>query len=143
MRPLQQHFVVVGFAFTILLTPVRIHASEPSPRSAAQIETVAYVPNKLGAVFETMNVCAGPTPAGWIKINDQWNPTSCGNPSSGYNVMTISRLASLPIGTNLTACAGQSVPSGWILVGYSHNPMTCGHPNDGAAQNVMQIRRVS
>lgn len=143
MRSAQHYFVLVGFAFAILLSPVRIHALETSPLSAAQIKSIAYMPHKLATVFETMNVCAGPTPAGWIKINDQWNPTSCGNPSVGYNVMTITRLASLPVGTNLTACAGQSGPSGWILVGYSHNPMTCGHPTDGAAQNVMQIRRVS
>jgi hypothetical protein len=35
-------------------------------------------PLRLAEIADTESVCAGEVPSGWIKVNDAWNPTSCG-----------------------------------------------------------------
>ena len=99
-------------------------------------------PLSLGAVLTTQNVCAGSVPSGWIKINDAWNPTVCGNPATiSYNVLTIQKLSDQPPGTVIHACKGP-VPPGWDIVGSAWNPTVCGHPT-ASQPNVMAIKRIN
>jgi len=110
---------------------------EPQPRDAEAL----LVPLALGTILQTQNVCAGSLPPGWIKINDAWNPTVCGNPGSvDYNVWTIQRITDQPKGAIIYACSA-AVPAGWAIVGTSWNPTVCGHPNSKRS-NVMAIKRL-
>jgi hypothetical protein len=35
-----------------------------------------------------MTVCSsGPTPGGWVEVNNHWNPTRCGHPATIVNNM--------------------------------------------------------
>ena len=62
-------------------------------------------------------------PAGWIKTNDSWNPTSCGNPSEiTYNVCTITQYANLPLDSQLTVCADAPGPNGWVVTNTAWDP---------------------
>jgi hypothetical protein len=110
---------------------------EPQPSEAPKL-----APLSLGAIVKTQNVCAGPVPPGWIKINDAWNPTVCGNPATiAYNVWSIQQLDDHPIGAVIQACKG-AVPSGWAVVGTDWNPTVCGHPA-AKQSNVMVIKRLN
>jgi hypothetical protein len=98
--------------------------------------------SSASVVYESQTVCANQTVAGWIKTNDSWNPTTCGNPSSIiYNVWTIERYDNMAIGSVMTACTG-AVPGGWAMINSSWNPTTCGHPTS-IMNNVMTIKRLS
>jgi hypothetical protein len=109
--------------------------SEPQP-------SPALAPLVLDAIVRTQNVCPGSVPAGWIKINDAWNPTVCGNPRTIiYNVWTIQQLSDQPIGAVIHACKAE-VPSGWAMVGTGWNPTVCGHPGTNQP-NVMAIKRLN
>jgi hypothetical protein len=91
---------------------------------------------------QIQTICAGPIPAGWLKTNDAWSPTSCGNPTMiTYNVWTIERYDNKPIGAIMTVC-NQTVPSGWATINTSWNPLTCGHPTSNV-KNVIQIKRLN
>lgn len=93
---------------------------------------------------DAIDVCAGsPIPHGYIKTNDHWDPTKCGNPSSIVpNVWTLTRYIDKPVGTTLEVCAGASAPPGWVVVGTRWNPTACGQPSD-IVDNVQQIQRVN
>ncbi len=97
---------------------------------------------RLAEVADTESVCAGEVPSGWIKVNDAWNPTSCGNPTRvTYNVWTIAQYTEKPIGSVMVVCYGPA-PSGWVIVGTVWNPTACGHPTTNQ-KNVMTIKRLS
>jgi hypothetical protein len=99
-------------------------------------------PSDVGVIRPTQTVCAGQLPAGWIKINDSWNPTSCGNPTSiTYNVWQIERYDDKPVGASMTACFA-TVPAGWAMTSSWWNPTTCGHPTS-ITNNVMSIKRLN
>jgi hypothetical protein len=99
-------------------------------------------PLSLETILQTQNVCAGSLPPGWIKINDAWNPTVCGNPTRiAYNIWTIQRFMDQPLGAVIHACRG-AVPSGWAMVGTLWNPTVCGHPTTNQP-NVMAIKRLN
>jgi hypothetical protein len=118
-------------------------AKVPSPgqRGPQPVEVPTPAPLALGAILTTQNVCAGSAASGWIKINDAWNPTVCGNPTIiTYNVWTLQQLSDQPVGAVIHACKG-AVPSGWTLVGTSWNPTVCGHPATNQS-NVMVIKRL-
>jgi hypothetical protein len=121
-------------AKTELTEPYR----ETQPSDAAPL---TQAPLSLGAILQTQNVCAGSLPPGWIKINDAWNPTVCGNPTRiAYNVWTIQQFTDQPRGAIIQACSA-AVPSGWALVGTTWNPTVCGHPMSKQS-NVMAIKRL-
>ena len=122
--------------------PPEAKAPLPEHREPQPIEAPTLPPLSLGAILSTQNVCAGSVASGWIKINDAWNPTVCGNPAtSTYNVWTIQQLSDQPLGAVIHACKG-TAPLGWAIVGTTWNPTVCGHP--GANQsNVMAIKRVN
>jgi hypothetical protein len=104
--------------------------------------TLPLAPLSLEMTLQTQNVCAGSVPPGWIKINDAWNPTVCGKPTSiAYNVWTIQRFTDLPMGAIIHACRG-AVPLGWAMVGTLWNPTVCGHPSANQP-NVMAIKRLN
>jgi hypothetical protein len=99
-------------------------------------------PLRLSEIAQTESVCTGQVPSGWIKVDDAWNPTSCGNPTSRtYNVWMIAQYSEKPIGSVMLACNGPA-PSGWVIVGTAWNPTTCGHPIANQ-QNVMTIKRLN
>jgi hypothetical protein len=111
---------------------------EAQPTDAAPL---TQAPLSLGTLLQTQYVCAGSLPPGWIKINDAWNPTVCGNPTRiAYNVWTIQQFADQPRGAIIHACSA-AVPSGWALVGTTWNPTVCGHPMSKQS-NVMAIKRL-
>jgi len=92
----------------------------------------------------TQDICAGtPVPPGWIKTNDSWSPTTCGNPTEiTYNVWTITEYADLPAGSELTVCADAPVPTGWVVTNTSWDPTRCGHPSN-ITNNIKTIKRIS
>src|SRR5205085_2806861 len=65
------------------------------------------VANKVDNKFQVVKICATVAiPYGWIKVNDEWNPNECGNPSSKtYNVISILRYDILPVGSIIDVCA--------------------------------------
>jgi len=99
-------------------------------------------PLRLAEMVDTESVCAGQLPSGWIKVDDAWNPTTCGNPTrKTYNVWMIEQLTDKPIGFVMLACNGPA-PSGWVIVGTAWNPTACGRPITNQ-KNVMTIKRLS
>jgi hypothetical protein len=114
----------------------------PSSSSPQAAPTPPLAPLSLETILQTQNVCAGSLPPGWIKINDAWNPTVCGNPARiAYNIWTIQRLTDQPMDAVIHACKG-AVPSGWAIVGTLWNPTVCGHPTTNQP-NVMAIKRLN
>ncbi len=101
-------------------------------------------PLPLEEIRESMDICCGSAvPGGWIKTNDHWNPTICGNPGRiVYNVCTISRYDNKPIGARMTVCASAPTPPGWVIVDKFWNPTKCGHPRY-ISNNMKVIKRVS
>lgn len=93
----------------------------------------------------TQDICAGsPVPNGWIKTNDSWNPTTCGNPTQiTPNVWTITQYVNLSLESELTVCAEAAVPSGWVVIDTTWDPTRCGQPNNNSVHNVKTIKRVS
>ena len=103
---------------------------------------LAAKPLRLAETAEIESVCAGEISAGWIKVNDAWNPTTCGNPTRvTYNVWMIARYDEKPVGSVMAACNGPA-PSGWVIVGTAWNPIACGHPATHQ-NNMMTIKRLN
>lgn len=114
-------------------SPIRVEA-ESEQETGAITTIVPY--------FGTQDVCAGNVPPGWIVVNDRWDPTSCGSPSTiTYNVWTITRYDNEPIGAVMRACTGV-VPGGWVVVNFQWDPTACGHPSS-ISDNVMTIQRLN
>jgi hypothetical protein len=103
----------------------------------------ALEPTTLNISFEWKEICGGsPVPAGWIKVNDRWDPTICGRPTGIFNnVWAIQRYDNQPVGTFMTVCAQAPTPSGWVVVATRWDPTSCGHPS-WIYQNMKQIKRV-
>jgi hypothetical protein len=132
--------VTAGAAISLPPSPSPSPASPSSPPQAAPTPPPAPLP--LETILQTQNVCAGSVPPGWIKINDAWNPTVCGNPARiAYNVWTIQRFNDQPVGAVIHACKA-AVPAGWAIVGTLWNPTVCGHPGTNQL-NVMAIKRLN
>ena len=130
-----------GVAASLPATPPDAKAPPSEHRAPQANEAPPLAPLSLGAILRTQNVCAGSVPTGWIKINDAWNPTVCGNPATmAYNVWTLQQLSDQPVGTVIHACKAP-VPSGWSLVGTAWNPTVCGHPATNQS-NVIVIQRL-
>jgi hypothetical protein len=115
---------------------------QPRDRGPGEAPAQPLAPLLLETILQTQNVCAGSVPPGWIKVNDAWNPTVCGNPARiAYNVWTVQRITDQPMGAVIHACKG-AVPSGWAMVGTLWNPTVCGHPTTNQP-NVMAIQRLN
>jgi hypothetical protein len=115
---------------------------QPGESTSSEPPALLLAPLSLETILQTQNVCAGSLPPGWIKINDAWNPTVCGNPTRiAYNVWTIQRFTDQPMGAVIHACRG-AVPTGWAIVGTLWNPTVCGHPATNQP-NVMAIKRLN
>ena len=106
-----------------------------------------YNPGPTGGPDETRESCCSETPApGFVKVNDDWNPNKCGNPSSiTRNVCFFQRYDNKPVGTTLNVCSSATVPAGWVKVVNSENwdPTRCGSPSSNTSKNVMLIQRNS
>lgn len=108
----------------------------------AEKQQKSFVSMGLNKILETQWVCAGQMPTGWLKIGGQWNPTTCGNPTTIYeNVWLIERYDNKPVGTVMTICA-QQIPSGWVKISGGWNPTMCGSPST-IQENVIQIKRLN
>lgn len=89
-------------------------------------------------------ICANnQTPNGWAVVDQFWDPTKCGNPSTRTNnVHEIANLSLVPVGTTLEICASESLPSGFSEVRTYLNRTVCGRPSIGSGpDNVRVIRR--
>ncbi len=121
--------------------PSEANAPLTEHREVNPTESPPLAPLSMGAILRTQNVCAGSVPGGWIKINDAWNPTVCGNPTNiTYNVWIIQQFIDQPLGAIIQACKG-TVPSGWAIISTAWNPTVCGHPAT-VQSNVMAIKRL-
>jgi hypothetical protein len=124
--------------------PEREKIEAPAPHDESLPSPLAVTsapPLPLMNVQPTQNVCAGPVPSGWIKVNDSWSPTVCGKPTSIiYNVWSVQALSAQPIGALIYACSS-SPPPGWVLVSQMWNPTVCGHPS-AQQPNQMAIKRL-
>lgn len=92
---------------------------------------------------DLQSVCAqSPIPAGYILVDDCWDPTRCGQPAAiTNNVWVIQRYSAQPVGAVLTVCASAPTPAGWVEIDRSWNPNACGHPSS-PSDNVKRIQRV-
>lgn len=90
------------------------------------------------------SICANsPIPAGYILVDDRWDPTSCGSPTAiTYNVWVIQRYDTMAVGAIMNVCASAQTPAGWAEVDRSWSPTSCGHPSS-QFNNVKRIRRVT
>ena len=102
------------------------------------------VAKQVNDKYQVSKTCATiAIPYGWIKINDEWNPNECGNPSSkAYNVITILRYDILPVGSIIDVCAKAPTPNGWVQQRTRWNPQGCGHPKNNV-QNMKTIKRMN
>ena len=141
--PISSATLEVSAGVAANLPPAPPPAAKPQmPENGEHQPGPTLAPLPLGANLTAQNVCAGTLPPGWIKINDAWNPTVCGNPATIiYNVWTIQQLSDQPPGTVIHACKG-TVPSGWASIGTTWNPTVCGHPSANQS-NVMAIKRLN
>lgn len=111
---------------------------------------VALTAQSCGTTSGTFNPsdlvtqCSGSEPPpGFINVNDDWDPTKCGNPSSiTRNVSTYQRYDNRPVGTTLQVCASAAAPAGWVDGTASWDPNKCGHPSS-ISNNVKLITRTS
>jgi len=88
----------------------------------------------------TALVCAGSVPPGWLKVDDRWDPTNCGDPTVIVdNVWTIETYYDKPVGYPMRVCAGWR-PYNWALLATRWDPTSCGHPA-AIVPNVWLIRR--
>jgi hypothetical protein len=119
--------------------------SPPQIESEAKRQQRVLQVQALHSAMQIQRICANsPIPAGWVRINDEWSPTTCGMPTTiTDNVWIIERYDQLPVGSILNVCtAGLSVPSGWVIVGSFWGPASCGQPSN-ITDNMTQIKRVS
>ena len=93
---------------------------------------------------ETVTACCSSGPQqGYVKTGDEWNPTSCGNPSTiTYNVCTYTRYDNKQIGARMDICADQIVPKGWVIKNSQWDPTKCGHPST-ISYNINTIEKIS
>jgi len=126
------------------LSPVSPTEAEIFVEAARQQQALAGIENDLNAEVTRMSICASsPIPDGWIKVDDFWSPTTCGNPGNiTYNVWVIERYSNKPRGAVMDVCASAATPDGWVERGTAWRPNRCGHPNN-ITQNVKLIQRVN
>ena len=93
-----------------------------------QQQTLSELPLGEERVVQRIG-CTSPVPKGWIKINDHWSPTSCGNPTQiVYNVCTIEKYSDKPVGAEMDVCADAPTPEGWADIDTFWSPTRCGRP---------------
>jgi hypothetical protein len=93
----------------------------------------------------TITACASEQPAaGYVPIDDYWDPVRCGSPSTvEANVSVQARLPDqAPDGRapSLEICAYATTPPRWRVVSERWDPTRCGRPAT-ATMNVRRIRR--
>lgn len=91
----------------------------------------------------SVKICAGdPVPASYIWVDDRWDPSQCGNPSSiTYNVWTVEKYGDKPVGSTMSACDAAPTPTGWVKISDKWDPQRCGHPSSNI-KNVKTIKRL-
>lgn len=91
----------------------------------------------------TKEICYNsPIPSGWIKVNDIWDPTRCGNFTSiSYNVYIISRYDIRPVNSQMEVCWDAPTPAGWANTGVRWDPTRCGSPKTESS-NIKTITRI-
>ncbi len=116
-------------------------ATPPEIEEEARRQQSVEVPAPLRVVVETQKICAREAVEGWVKVDDEWDPATCGLPLTPTpNVWTIAHYDTLPVGAVVTACMG-SAPPGWVVLHTSWNPTRCGAPS-AVTSNIMTMRRL-
>ena len=138
----------------VLAHPLLLSAQEPAHPAAAppaaavrqEAERVqkAVQPTALGVVIQQQEICRnGPVPAGWIEVNDRWDPTVCGKPNFiTYNVWILWRYDVWPVGSQLFVCSSAPTPSGWQQIETHWDPTACGRPQSTTVKNIKTIKRL-
>jgi hypothetical protein len=118
-------------------------ATPENVKAEAKRQQRDRTPTQMGLELTSKNICANsPVPDGWIKTDEGWDSTRCGNPTTiTDNVWTITQYAGLPVGSSLDACADAPVPDGWAQTSVGWNSTKCGNPTT-IVNNVQTIRRV-
>src|SRR5437868_2023247 len=95
----------------------------------SEVAAKSAIPD-MNVPLTVMRICASsPVPNGWIKINDEWSPGSCGNPTSIiYNVWLIESYADKSVGSVMRVCASAQTPANWVEINNEWSPSSCGHP---------------
>jgi hypothetical protein len=134
--------VLLDEGFVKVLTGV-VQSDEFNKRFPQYLIKGSPEANKPGDEYQVLKICSNKLiPHGWIKINDEWSPNECGNPSSKtYNVITILRYDILPVGNIIDVCVNAPTPKGWVQQRTRWNPQGCGHPTQ-SVQNVKTIKRI-
>jgi hypothetical protein len=100
-------------------------------------------PSTRPSSSETQEVCRGTRLAGWIRVDDRWDPARCGSPTTiVYNVWILVRYENMPVGTVISVCAGAATPRGWVKIDDAWIPTKCGHPTNLGVNNVKRIKRM-
>jgi hypothetical protein len=105
----------------------------------------SFNPNASGNLSDGVTqCCSAAPPTGAVKVNDDWDPSKCGNPSTTdvRNICTYQRYDDKPVGTTLTVCASAIPPAGWVNGPKSWDPTKCGHPSS-VTDNMKLITRKS
>lgn len=105
-------------------------------------ETVST--NSASATPAMISICADtPVPNGYIKMNDEWSPNRCGNPTTlSYNVWSLVKYVDVSQGKTIEVCADAPTPEGFVITDRQWNPTRCGYPKD-KTDNVKVIQRIS
>ena len=104
-----------------ILNSVRVHG-----RTGDAKDIGSRTPVSLGSSgkthassLDTRRVCrSGPRPSGWIAISYETSASECPRVGDAggrddYNVATIARYDTQPLGQTIEVCADQSTPTGW------------------------------
>lgn len=99
-------------------------------------EAPALASSKAG---ESVTVCAGNRPPGWVIIDVRTDFTQCGG---GWdNMWIIKNLNGMAVGSVVTCCASNPVPPGWVVIGTSTDFTRCGR--NQSFNNLKTLRKVS
>ena len=107
-----------------------------------ELERITGISPSITHIQKTAICSYSPIPNGWIKVDDQWSSTTCGNPPNiTYNITIIQRYDIMPVGSVMDFCTGAPVPSGWVVINSRWLPTSCGHPSN-ITNNVSTMRRI-
>lgn len=97
---------------------------------------------------ELLTLCSNAAaPEGYFKVNDRWDPTSCGDPTSLLvkNISIYQRYDNKEIGSRMSICInqqGRPLPAEWSQIDTGFNGSSCGSPRPGLSDNVQTVQRI-
>ena len=94
---------------------------------------ILYLILFFGSIFrtesQTMEVCPGYVPRGWVIVSYRSCAGCCGQPGEIVLMPTIKRIDNMPVGTTIEVCP-QRIPRGWVTISYRSCAGCCGQPGE-------------